>query len=284
MTTKIIACIDGSKYSPAVCDYAAWAALRLGAPLTFLHVIDRSEYPAQTDYTGNIGLGSREHLLEELTRLDEQRGRLEQEQGRLMLDAAMDRAVEDGVHHPEAIQRNGGLVDTLDDLSDATQMIVIGKRGEHASMDAEHIGASLERVIRHMHRPILVTTEDFKAPENVLLAFDGSETMRKGVEAIAKSPLLHKLKCHVVMIGEDSTSTQAQLEWAQQILASNNINANSMIISGEVESTLRDYKQHNNIDMMIMGAYGHSRIRQLLVGSTTTQMIRKATIPLLILR
>jgi len=36
--------------------------------------------------------------------------------------------------------------------------------------------------------------------------------------------------------------------------------------------------------MLVMGAYGHSRIRQLLVGSTTTDMIRRATKPVLILR
>jgi nucleotide-binding universal stress UspA family protein len=35
---------------------------------------------------------------------------------------------------------------------------------------------------------------------------------------------------------------------------------------------------------MIMGAYGHSRIRQLLIGSTTTEMMRKSKIPLLLLR
>jgi nucleotide-binding universal stress UspA family protein len=35
---------------------------------------------------------------------------------------------------------------------------------------------------------------------------------------------------------------------------------------------------------MIMGAYGHSRIRHLLIGSTTTAMLRRSTIPLLLLR
>jgi nucleotide-binding universal stress UspA family protein len=35
---------------------------------------------------------------------------------------------------------------------------------------------------------------------------------------------------------------------------------------------------------MIMGAYGHSRMRQLFVGSTTTAMIRNSSVPLLLLR
>ena len=61
--THVIACIDGSTSAPAVCDYAAWASLSLEAPLTFLHVLDQRQYPVAADLSGNIGLGSREHLL-----------------------------------------------------------------------------------------------------------------------------------------------------------------------------------------------------------------------------
>lgn len=45
MMTNVVACIDGSSTTPAVCDYAAWASLRLAAPLKFLHVLDNAEYP-----------------------------------------------------------------------------------------------------------------------------------------------------------------------------------------------------------------------------------------------
>jgi len=39
-----------------------------------------------------------------------------------------------------------------------------------------------------------------------------------------------------------------------------------------------------DIDLLIMGAYGHSRIRHLIVGSTTTAVLRSCTIPVLLLR
>lgn len=53
---NVLACIDGSLSSEAVCDYAAWASLQLGAPLTLLHVLDRTAYPGVSDLSGNIGL------------------------------------------------------------------------------------------------------------------------------------------------------------------------------------------------------------------------------------
>ena len=59
----VTACIDGSAYSQAVCDAAAWASLRLDIGLTFVHVIDKAGRAAESDVSGQIGLGSREHLL-----------------------------------------------------------------------------------------------------------------------------------------------------------------------------------------------------------------------------
>lgn len=56
------------------------------------------------------------------------------------------------------------------------------------------------------------------------------------------------------------------------------------IRQGEVESALHDYQTEHGIDLLVMGAYGHSRIRQFLVGSTTTTMLRTATMPVLLLR
>jgi nucleotide-binding universal stress UspA family protein len=64
--THVMACIDGSPQAAAVCDCAAWASRRLGAPLTLLHVLDRQQYPMSGDLSGIIGLGSREFLLQEL--------------------------------------------------------------------------------------------------------------------------------------------------------------------------------------------------------------------------
>ena len=55
--------------------------------------------------------------------------------------------------------------------------------------------------------------------------------------------------------------------------------APASIIEGEVETVLCDYRADHNIDMLIMGAYGHSMIRRFLVGSTTTNVIRNASVP-----
>ncbi|QTF91942.1 universal stress protein [Halomonas sp. BM-2019] len=284
MTEQVMAAIDGSTFSEGVCDYAAWASLTLDAPLTFLHVVDNHPQTAETDLSGHIGLGAREHLLEELAHLDERRAKVAQEQGRLMLKAGRERAIEGGIAEPATRQRNGTLVETLEELEQEMRLLVIGKRGETAHQDSGHLGSNLERVVRSLHRPILMVPQRFTRPEKAMLAFDGSETTRKGVEMLARSPLFAGIPVHVVIIGAETGDNRSQLDWALATLRDAGHAAEGAIRAGEVESTLRAYQEEHGIDLLVMGAYGHSRIRHLLVGSTTTGMLRMAAVPVLLLR
>ncbi|MCL7940227.1 universal stress protein [Halomonas sp. ATCH28] len=284
MTEQVMAAIDGSQFSEGVCDSAAWASLALDAPLCFLHVVDNHPQTAETDLSGNIGLGAREHLLEELSHLDEQRAKVAQEQGRLMLKAARERAIEDGVNDPATRQRNGTLVETLEELQDEIRLLVVGKRGDGAHQASDHLGSNLERVVRTLHRPILMVPEAFRTPEKVMLAFDGSKTTRKGVEMLANSPLFDGIPVHVVIVGAETGDNRSQLDWALKTLRDAGHEAEGAIRAGEVEATLHGYQDEHGIDLLVMGAYGHSRIRHLLVGSTTTSMLRKAKGPVLLLR
>jgi nucleotide-binding universal stress UspA family protein len=279
--TNVIACIDDTRVSSAVCDFAAWASLRLEAPLVLLHVLDKSEYPLAANLSGNIGLGSREALLEELAALDEQRARLALEQGRLLLEEAQNRTRADGAADPVTRQRHGSLVQTLVEIEAEIRLLVLGKHDENLK---EHIGSRLENVVRTLHRPILVSPGQFKPPRRVMLAFDGSATTRKGVEMVAGSPLFRGLPCHVVMVGTDTSEFREQLAWATSTLEAAGFDAPAAILSGEVERALCDYRAEHDIDLLVMGAYGHSVIRRFLVGSTTTHVIRNATVPVLLLR
>jgi len=281
-----MAAIDGSSFSENVCDYAAWASLALDAPLVFVHVVDNhSEVPDDANLSGNLRFGARERLMKELSDLDEKRAKINREQGKMMLEAARERAMADGVSDPHTRQRNGTLVETLVELEKDVRLLVVGKRGEQADQATGHLGSNLERVVREMHRPILmVPSAKFKTPQSVMMAFDGSKTARKGVEMLAKSPLFNGVTCHVVIIGADTAENRSQLEWALKTLREGDHEAEGAIRAGEVEATLHAYEQENAIDMMVMGAYGHSRIRHLLIGSTTTEVLRNSHIPVLILR
>ncbi|WP_148864703.1 universal stress protein [Marinobacter fonticola] len=282
--SNVVACIDGSRSTMAVCDYAAWATLRLTAPLMLFHVLDQQRYPTEPDLAGSIGLGSREHLLEELAELDQKRSRLALDQGRHMLEAAQARVREDGVEAVQQRQRHGDLAESLLDIENKIRLLVMGLHGESSSDRDDHIGSQLETVIRTLHHPILLVPDEFSPPRSAMLAFDGSETVQRGVDLLSNSPIFRDFPLHLVMVGTESETARAQLKAAEQKLTAAGCEVHLSIRAGDVEKTLHAYQEEHAIDLLVMGAYGHSRIRQFLVGSTTTNMLKTSRSPLIILR
>ncbi len=280
----VMACLDVSTYNPAVVDYAAWASQRLSADLQCLHVLeDRSKRSAGVDFSGTIGIDAQSHLLDELAELDARRSRVEMQQGRAMLEQACSRAAEAGALNPKALQRQGPLAQALTELEDRVRLFVLGKRGESAGINGDHLGANLERVVRSVHRPTLVSSRSFRPVERFAIAFDGSPTTQKCVEMVCMSPLLSGLECHVVMAGTSSEGNEA-LDRAVERLRDAGFEPRTHVEAGDAERVIADHVEQLDIDLLVMGAYGHSRIRRMIVGSTTTALLQSCRIPILLLR
>jgi len=283
---NVYACIDGLANNAAVIDCAAWSARRLDAPLEFVHVLERlSERAEGRDYSGAIGIGAQDSLLQELSALDEQRGKLAQEAGRRILVGARERALAAGVTRLDTRLRQGALVDTVLDLEPDARLFVLG---EHYHADAPariHLDHHVERVIRSVKRPILVATgEAFEPPQRVVIAFDGSPTAFKTVEMVARSPLLAHLPIVLAMAGVETPLARRQLGEASLTLSAAGFTAESELVPGEPEQVLPALVKAQGAAMLVIGAYGHSRIRQFIVGSTTTTLLRVSDVPVLILR
>lgn len=282
--TNIVTCIGRFNVSVAVCDAGAWASQRLNAHLKLLHVLDKSEYPVKGDLTGSIGFGSQEYLLDELTTLEEKQSKLAREHGKHMLETAERRVREDGAKDISTLQRHGTLVETLAELEGETRILVMGRRGAEHDSDAHTIGNNLEDVIRTVHRPVLIVLAEFSPPNCFAIAFDGSPAALKTLDMVAESPLLKGLPCHLVMVCSDTNGRKAQLEAAFDKLGSAGFDVTQKTLEGKVLSALDTYQKENKIELMVMGAYVHSRFRQFLVGSNTTSILRTSDIPLLLLR
>lgn len=280
----VLACIDGSTYSEAVVDYAAWVSRTVENPLKLLHNIEHRHIPV-TDLSGNIGLGTRESLLEEYTELEAKASRLLMEQGNHMLDLALERSIQQRAFKPTSIQRHGTLADSLIDMEDEIRVLVMGVRGEDHENRQDQIGAQLETVIRAMHRPVLVVNRPFTAPpQRIMLAYDGNDASHKGIDWIATSPLYRGMCCHIVHVTKDGKVDNAQLQAAADKLTAAGLEAITANLQGNVDEALHRYQQEQQIDMTVMGAFGHSRLRELLFGSVTVKILGSAQVPLLLLR
>ena len=282
---KLIAFVDGSVYSQSVCDHAAWVAGRTGAAVELHHVLGRREGGSErANLSGNITLGARTALLEELTDLDAQRAKLSQKLGRAILDDTQARLEEDGVKDVSVRLRSGDIIDTVHEAETDAGLIVIGKRGEAADFAKLHLGSNLERVVRSSSKPVMVAARAFNPISRFMIAFDGGTSCMKAVDHVAHSPLFAGLACRLLMVGAENAENLKALEDARAMLDASSFAVDADIISGQPETVISEAVEREGIDLLVMGAYGHSRIRNLIIGSTTTEMVRSCKIPVILYR
>jgi len=284
MTNIILALVDGSTYSKSVCDHAAWAAGRMNAEVDLLHVLGRRSGSDTSDLSGSIALGARTALLEELSTLDEQRAKLLQLKGRAILDDARAIIEAAGQKVAGAHLRMGEIVDTVIEQEGPASMIMVGKRGEEADFASLRLGAHLERFIRASHKPVFVTSRAFKPINKAVIAYDGGASSQRVVDHIARNPLFTGLTIDVVTVGSRNRDTERALENAKAILQGAGLSVETAILSGQPDVVLAQRVEESGACMVAMGAYGHSRIRSFVIGSTTTEMLRSCKAPVLLMR
>ena len=287
MTTSqhILACIDGSAVTESVCDYAAWYASRLNLPVGLLHV---SDVPASVrrDLSGAIGVNSRQFLLQELSQLDEQRAKV--------VNSYSNALVQDAKSHIQnyfadvnvrVYQRHGKLLPSIEHFKTENRAIVMGRRGEDHKNSRINIGSQIETVARGSDIPILICSETFETPKSYMIAFDGSKTSIKAAWMVAKSPLLKGLKGHIVMVGNHNDAAKQSMSGAAAELedAGFVVEAHHLSAADTVDGLLT-FQVDNHIDIMVVGAYGHSKWQQLFLGSTTTEIIASTLSPVILVR
>jgi nucleotide-binding universal stress UspA family protein len=284
MTDKIIALIDGSIYSQSVCEHAAWVAQRTGWAVELLHVLGRREAAEKADYSGSITLGARSALLEELAELDAQRARLITHRGRAILEDA--RAILDaaGINEITTRLRHGDIVDTVAEQESGAEMVLIGKRGEAADFAKGHLGSNLERIVRASTKPVFVASRAYKPITRALVAYDGGASAMRAIDHIARTPLYQDLRMTIVTVGSANDANRKGLEDARAMLRTAGIEAWAETVAGQPETALGKLVEEAPFDLVVMGAYGHSRIRSLIIGSTTTEMIRTCRVPIVLCR
>lgn len=280
---KIITCIDGSALSDDVCQAGVWAAKKLDKTLLLLHAVEKKSAQGVEDLSGAIGLGARTALLIEMASLDEQRSKVALALGKEVLDHALELAVQQGCQSAEKTQRRSGLVEAIQDLEKDARLIVIGRLGEDNDKKFKMLGSHLEQVIRQTHTPVLIVNKSFVEPKSFMLAYDGRETADKAVKKIIEGGLLQGLTCHLVTVKNKQAKLEEKFKQTEALLVEKGFQVKASFLEGNIFDSLEEYKQKEAVDLLVMGAFSHSKLATVFLGSNTLKMIENTQLPLLIL-
>lgn len=282
---KVLASVDQSQYAESVANYAIWAARLLQAPLSLLHVLDRHlERSKGDDLSGMIGLDAQENLTEKLVQEESRRIATTKEQGRILLDSLRDNAGRAGIEDVEAAQRYGAFEEVLVDQALDVRLLVLGRGGAGSGAGRDGVGEHVESIVKNMHVPTLIVSGPFVEPKRVLVAFDNGTAAKHAVEMIADSALFEGMKIFLFMGGTESPEVRHQLAWAEDVLRAGGREVRVMLKPGDVATAVTTALQENAIDILAMGAFGHSALRSLIFGSKTAALLHAVRIPTLLLR
>lgn len=279
MIEKILIPTDGSDYSKTALEYGIYIAKRLGAQITGLHVVDVRliQGPVFTDITGSIGLPPYQEFLPSI-----RNGLDERAEG--ILNAFRARCEEAGLQ-PDTLKSMGPIDETIIDEGKRADLIILSRRGEHFHLASGGIlGSTAESVVRKSGKPVMVIPESFKEIESMGLAYDGSAPAENALKLAVKLSDVASWPLTIIVITDDHELEANITRKLDDFLEPLKIDSDTIILRGKEEREIIRFIQEGSIELMVMGAFGHNRLRELILGSTTSYVIRKSTVPILLTR
>lgn len=283
---SVLCCINGFKPSEAVIDYGSWLSKKANTSLKLFYAIDKLHHETETDLSGSLGLGEREDLLEEFVKTEHEQNKLLQKRGLLILEAGEDRAKKNGITQIKKCLRKGKVTENILELKEKFSIAVIGKFGEkHQNIHSKSVvGHKVEAVVRTLEKPIMIVTEKFFEPKSLCLAFDGSDGAKKALGFIMESSFFSSLEIHLVYVGAENETVKSEINEASELLKKASLSSKTVFLAGDISESLNQYIQENDISMLAMGAFSHSWLRDMVMGSLTSKIISAIKRPLLFVR
>lgn len=280
MNKTMLVCTDGSAYADTACEYAVALAGPLGARLTGLHVMDSRvlEGPLMADISGWIGASPYAAQLPQFSEL------LQQKSASIM-DAFRDRCAQAG-RESETLVKTGHPAREILDEAGAVDWLVLGQKGEHGEFVGESLGSIAERVVRHAPGSCLVCPELYRGIRRILVAYDASPHAKQALTQAVEWARSLGAELTVVSVEEAEASRDAAAcarEGAVQAKTLG-VEARAQTARGKAGPVLLEQAVQGDADLIVIGAFGHTRIREFILGSAAAHVLTHASVPVLMVR
>jgi len=230
----------------------------------------------------------------------------QRDQARAIVKATVARLIERGIRADGVVQDGEDAVDAI--VRAATNrkadLVVVGSRG-HGAVASLVIGSTARTLAILCPVPILVVRSIGKAPQRVLLAYDGSPAARAALALIRRLPLPREatvvalnvipprawpdlgpgedddlLDLRVRVEREDLTSAESVV--GEAALPFGNGMVRPIVDQGPVAETILERSRRLPADLVVIGSRGAAGPRRPFWGSTAERITVSASCPVLV--
>lgn len=277
MIKKILVAQDGSNNSIAASDYALWLAGSFKATLKGLFVVDRVllEGPYFYDLSSAMGL-------EPIVNFSDKMGGVLEERGKAVLADFKARCKAARVP-AETLMSTGFVAGEICSSSKLADLLVLGRKGDSEAFDTGMLGSVTEGVLRKSPVPIFIAPAEFRAVENPLLVYDGSDNAADAMRIAAELARLTNRRLSVASVGSAGEADKNLVD-AMDYLKSYDIKGVFKELKGEASIEIEKFYRDAGHDMLFMGATHRSRVVEFVLGSTAEYVLRAVDGPILVVR
>jgi nucleotide-binding universal stress UspA family protein len=162
-------------------------------------------------------------------------------------------------------------------------LTVMGRDANFRFLTESEDSATREKILRHASHPVLLIPEsdpDQSATlgKTVLVAYDGSASSKRALNSFAQSGLAGSREVHVVTVGEDGEKAWDVAMKAVERLRSFGIDAltENIVSPLPTSEALIQFGRELGASLVVMGAFAHSRLAEMLHGSGTRAILEKS--------
>jgi nucleotide-binding universal stress UspA family protein len=270
MIKRILVPTDGSAGSAVALDYAFCLASSFSAEITGLNVIDirALEGPFFSDISGSLGFSPIQNYLPKF---------------HTILELFRSRCAEKAIAATTK-KLTGIIANIIADEARKAELVVISQRGEHEQWSSGLMGSTTESVVRKSPTPVLVTPVTYRTIKKILVAYDGSVESSNALKCACD---LFGNRCEsmsIVYVSQDEEKGRVLASEIAEISAPYQVAYEGVWLQGDPAAEILSHAENNSIDLIIMGAFTHGRLHDLIIGSTAAYVIRKTTLPVLLHR
>ncbi len=279
MIKSILVAVDGSEYTDPVMKYAIAMAQKFEARLRIITVIDVRIF----EWSVYLGVDGFAPVLPSSVYLEESR-QLLQEKADQVLKKCEEMVKEAGVPYT-AEKVEGSPVEILSSRATIADMVVLGAHGEFAKWGRSKLmGATVEAISRECIKPLFISPKDYREFKKILVPYDGSLNSNRALPYAGYFASQFGAKITVFTVDNNLELAKSVVEEGKNYLSAYEVELTTEIRRGNADEEIVNFSEEGGFDLIVMGAYGHSRIREAILGSTTEHVMRNAKIPLLLVK
>ena len=275
MIKEALVCLEGSASSDSATRTAVAIASDFNAKLVGLAIVDEPDIRAGTP-TG-IGGSSFKHERDE-SLVAEARARAADAL------ALFERRCRDANIQARSLEVVGRPAASILHEMEARDLTIIGRDANFRFEIERDDTATREEILHRATRPVLLVPEGAEGPlgRQVVVAYDGSRAARRAIASFADSGLAQSRSIHVATVGDNGAQAWEMASAGVTAFAEVGVAAETHNIVSALSNVeaLFAFAREIKADLMVMGAFAHSRLAHLFHRSVTRGLVERTTIPL----